>query len=167
MSGYNSATGWTHFTPTKWQRYFRGSDDRPLGVEARLIEVQRDYYWDAVDGLHVRCDEADLWEILSGEPATWGRESPCVAPETEWLSVTDIGANFKPRRSASAVLAMLRRAGLLERIDGKDAPTPAARGLFEERDVQSGSARFPARPGAKQRRWAYAVLAILRDSAND
>lgn len=167
LSGYDPATGWTHFTPMKWHRYLRPIEGQPLDIEDRLTAARRDYYWDAANGLHVRCDESDLWEILSGQPATWGRESPPVAPKAEWLSVSDIGANFDPPKSASAVLALLRRTGFLERIDGKDVPTQAALGLFEERDIERGTARFPARPGARQRRWAFPVLATLRKHVID
>lgn len=167
MSGYDSETGWTHFTPIKWRRYLRPLEGQSLDIEERLAAARRDYYWDAADGLHVRCDEAELWEILSGQRATWGRERRRSTSEAEWLSVTDIGANFDPPKSASAVLALLRRAGFLERVGGKDVPTQRSIGLFEERDVEGGAARLRAGPGARQRRWAFAVLATLRESATD
>jgi hypothetical protein len=51
----------------------------------------------------------------------------------------------------SAVLALLLRAGFLERIDSKDVPTQAALGLFEERDVEVNNARFAAKRAARQR----------------
>lgn len=160
MSGYDSATGWTHWTPTKWRRYWRSIDGAPDLVEDRLEATEVAYYWDASGGLHALCDEARLWELLSGEPATRGHDtSPGSA--TEWLSVTDIGANFDPPLGSSAVLARLRRAGLLERVDGHDQPSAAAEGLFEERPA-SATGRFPSKPGAVQRRWAFAVLEQLR-----
>lgn len=163
MSGYDSATGWTHWIPSKWRRYWRPIEGAPQLIEDGLEAADLPYYWDASGGLHVRCDEASLWELLSGEPATRGHDaSPGTA--TEWLSVTDIGANFDPPLATSAVLARLRSAGILERVDGQDRPSAAAHGLFEER-AASATKRFPSKPGSVQRRWAFAVLERLRRSS--
>ncbi len=160
MSGYDSKTGWTHFTPSKWRRYIRSAIGSRSEIETLFDGAKVEFYWDASDGIHAHCDEAFLWEILSGEPAIFGvRGDPLE--QTEWLSVTDLGANFVPPRASSTVLASLRRIGMLERIEGKDVPTSNAQGLYEER-LAGETVRFESRPGAIQRRWAFAVLQLLR-----
>lgn len=169
MSGYNPQTGWTHFTPTKASRFWRRVDGQPDNLDARLDATGLDWYYDATGGIHVRCDDGRLWNILSGMPATRTSASPDdPADQTEWVSVTDIGAAVAvPALGTSTVLRLLRDEGLLHRVDGKDQPTEAASGLFDERPVgdNNHAARFPRKPGAVQRRWAYPVLARLRDRA--
>lgn len=159
-SGYDGRTGWTHCTPSKVQRYHRRVEGQADVLDERLRTAGVDHYWDQSGGLHVHCDEGRLWELLSGDPSTWGKAEE-VGYETEWVSVTDIGENLDPHRSASAVLAELRRAGLLERRGGKDTPTTGAEGLYEERPAEP-TGRFPSKPGAVQRRWAFSVLQQLR-----
>jgi len=157
-------TGWSHFTSTKVRRYTRSISGQPGDVGERLAAAGLDWYWDAVGGLHAHCDEARLWEILSGEPAAFGvAAADAVGGEPEWISVTDIGAIADPPMKSSTVLALLRKEGLLKRVAGKDVPTEAARGLYAERDVsESRSSRFPPSANTVQRRWQYAVLARLR-----
>lgn len=36
MSGFSAETGWCHFTPTKWQRYYRLIEGEPDSIEDRL-----------------------------------------------------------------------------------------------------------------------------------
>lgn len=168
MSGYNPRTGWTHFTSTKVSRYHRAIDGQPGDLAERLTAIGADWYWDASGGLHVRCDEGRLWEILSGKPSTFTSATEAdPKDEEEWINVTDIGAALaEPPLGTSTVLRLLRDAGLLQRKDGRDAPTEAALGLFEERPVEGHrSSRFPSRPspGTVQRRWAYRVLVMLRE----
>jgi len=165
MSGYDDKTGWTHFTTSKWHRYIRSEIVSRSEIETRFDGAEVEFYWDASDGIHAHCDEAFLWEILSGEPAVFGvRSDP--QEQTEWLSVTDLGANFVPPRASSTVLASLRRIGMLERTNGKNVPTSKAQGLYEERPAGE-TVRFESRPGAIQRRWAFAVLELLSDEDRD
>jgi hypothetical protein len=168
MSGYDPHTGWTHFTSTKVSRYHRAIEGQPDDLTARLNAIGADWYCDASGGLHVRCDDGQLWEILSGKPSTFTSATETdPKDEEEWINVTDIGAALAvPPLGTSTVLRLLREAGLLQRKDGRDVPTEAAVGLFEERPVEGHRAsRFPSRPspGAVQRRWAYRVLVMLRE----
>jgi hypothetical protein len=167
MSGYNPITGWTHFTATKVQRYYRRVEGRADDLDERIAATGIDYYWDASGGLHVHCDDGRLWEILSGQPATFTSASPADPRDhEEWINVTDIGATLAtPPLAVSTVLRLLREEGLLRRVDGRDVPTEAARGLFEEREVgDNWSSRFQRgpKPGVIQRRWSYQVLSRLR-----
>lgn len=171
MSGYNPRTGWTHFTSTKVSRYYRTIDGQPDDLEERLTAIGADWYWDASGGLHVRCDDGRLWEILSGKPSTFTSATETdPKDEEEWINVTDIGvALAEPPLGTSTVLRLLREAGLLARKEGRDVPTEAALGLFDERPVAGHQAsRFAARPGAStvQRRWAYRVLVMLRQKTS-
>lgn len=168
MSGYDPRTGWTHFTSTKVSRYYRIIEGHPDEIDARLNAIGADWYWDASGGLHVRYDDGRLWEILSGRPATFASATENDPKDAEeWINVTDIGAALaEPPLGTSTVLRLLREAGLLSRKEGRDAPTDAARGLFEERPVEGHEAsRFASRPGSSrvQRRWSYKVLVILRE----
>jgi hypothetical protein len=159
MSGYDPRSGWTHLTPTALHRYWNPHDDSD-SVTQRLETHELSYYWDAAGGIHAHCAQATLYEALTGEVASRGRVAT-PGTETEWISVTDLGANFDPRLSTSAVLSRLRAAGLLTRTDRRDVPTDAAIGLYEERPAEQ-SGRFPPKPGAVQRRWAFEVLGRIR-----
>lgn len=160
MSGYDSETGWTHFTPSKWKRYLQRGISSREEVEAIFEMAAVEFYWDASDGIHAHCDEGSLWQILSGEPAVWGERNDSQH-QTEWISVTDLGANFDPPKATNTVLALLRRIGLLDRSAGKDIPSLKANGLYQERSAGE-SVRFMNKPGAIQRRWAYEVLGMLK-----
>lgn len=167
MSGYDPQTGWTHFTSTKVRRYLRHIDGQSDDLDARLSTSGLDWYWDAHGGLHVCCDDGKLWEILSGRPATFSSATETdPRDKEEWINVTDIGAALAtPPLATSSVLRLLREAGLLQRIDGRDVPTEAAQGLFDERAVGGNwSSRFRGRTKANavQRRWTYRVLVMLR-----
>jgi hypothetical protein len=166
MSGFNPATGWTHFTPTKVTRYWRSVDGQPDRIDGRLTDLGLPFYWDASGGLHAHCTEGRLWEILSGRPDTRQSSDSSVSDsyEPEWISITDLGAAFATPLATSTVLKLLRQEGLLERTNGRDIPTTAAVGLYEERTaIPTG--RFKSEPGAIQRRWAYNVLVQLRKLA--
>lgn len=171
MSGYDPRTGWTHFTSTKVGRYHRPVEGQPEDLDGRLAATGLDWYWDASGGVHVHCDDARLWEILSGQASTFSSATPGdPKDEPEWLSVTDIGAALaNPPLASSTVLRLLRETGLLQRKEGRDLPTERARGLYEERPaVEHQASRYPQpKPGAVQRRWAYDVLEQLRGLSQD
>jgi hypothetical protein len=168
MSGFDPATGWTHFTPTKVARYARSVQGRSNEVDVRLSQLDLEYYWDAVGGLHAHCAEGRLWEILSGQPDTFPPSQVLAGTECEqeWISVTDLGAVTHPPLGTSTVLKLLRDEGLIARVHGNDVPTDAAKGLYQEREATS-TGRFPSAPGAVQRRWSYRVLTRLRRRSSD
>lgn len=172
MSGY-AENGWTSFTETRWRRYFNrlpddaqpeGSTEPEPTIFARCRRVGIGYYLGASRSLFAQCGPGRLWTILSGRPSSSEDPLPTTA-DTQWLSVTDIGfALTSPELSTSAVLKLLRQAGFLERVGGKDAPTDRAADLCLERDAVR-SVRYAAswQSGTKQRVWAYAVLEALRE----
>jgi hypothetical protein len=171
MSGYDDRTGFTHFTGTKIHRYWRPVPGLPDDPEERLAATGLPWYRDAHGGLHVRCDSGRLWTILSGLPSRDPPEPPVTDPQTEWLNVTNIGANLGPPSLApSSVAKLLRRAGLLKRANGKDLPTDAATGLYHERLLgeDGWSSAFPQKSGEPpppdklQRLWAFEVIALLK-----
>ncbi len=168
MSGYNVLTGWTHFTGTKVDRYYRDIPEWFESIEARCEDAEVPYFWDATGGLHAGCSEGRLWELLSGRPATRGLGDPEDVDPTqlEFISVTDLGAVVSPPLPTSTVLKVLREEGLLARVGRTDVPTEAARGLFEEREAEPTS-RFPSKEGSIQRRWSYEVLLRLRGRRDD
>ena len=94
MSGYDEATGFTHFTSTKLRHLWRSIEGQPDDPKERLVAVGLDSYRDAHGGLHARCDPSRLQTILSGRPSSDPPQPPVTEPRTEWLSVTTIGANL-------------------------------------------------------------------------
>lgn len=174
MSGYDPRTGWTHFTSTKVSRYHRRVDGQPDELDERLAATGLDSFWDAAGGLHVRCDDGRLWEILSGQPATFSSATPKDPKnETEWLTATDVGAALAdPPLPPATVLRLLREAGFLQRSDGRDVVTKKADGLFEERSLgDNWSSRFnekgKAAAEAVQRRSAFKVVEELQAKLGD
>jgi hypothetical protein len=167
MSGYDPHAGWTHFTPLKLGRYFRAVDGQSNILDTRLDDSGLDWYRDVAGGIHVHCDDGRLWEVLSGLPATRSSARPDDPLDAqEWINVTDVGQVMEPPLPTSTVLRYLREEGLLLRVDGKDVPSPAAEGLFEERLITTGSGRFGSDAvGKTQRRWSYEVLARIRRRA--
>jgi hypothetical protein len=171
MSGYDDQTGLTQFTGTKIRRYWRPIEGQPDDPEERLAATGLDWFRDAHGGLCVRCDPGRLWTILSGLPSRESPEPPVTDPQTEWLNVTTIGVNLGPPSLApSSVAKLLRHAGLLQRVNGKDVPTGSAKGLYHERPLgQDGwSSAFPPKnseppPSDRvQRLWAFEVIALLK-----
>jgi hypothetical protein len=159
MSGYNPTTGWSHLTPSKLSRYLRPAEDGALDLASRFAVEGVELYWDAYGGLHVHCDEGRAWELLSGQPNT--REVPPPGEGVEWISVSDMGSNFDPPLASATVLALLRKAGYLERHNGVDRPSAKAAGLYKE--VAGGPAgRFPSTPTGTRRLWAFEILESLR-----
>lgn len=81
MSGFDKKTGIFELNESKMAHYLRVEDktieDNTLsGFCTELFRrkgfqvIKRTIY-----GIHVVADDADVWEVLSGQPSTWGRSA--------------------------------------------------------------------------------------------
>lgn len=157
VASYDYETGWTRMP--EWFRYVRKVDGASDDVFERLDEAGIDWYLDRHKSLVGRCDPARLSDVLAGEPLAPEEPVP-ENPRTQWLSHADLAMAVRRFTSdPSSALKMLRTAGLLVREDGKDVPTPAARGLYFERSMKTRYGR--PLPGAVQRLWAFDVVGRL------
>jgi hypothetical protein len=144
----------------EWARYYRKVEGWSDDVNERLEDSGLDWYRDRGLSLVARCDPARLSEVLSGEPLAPEEPLP-QNPEPQWLSLADLNtAVVGFTAPSSEATKMLRAAGLLARREGKDVPTPAARGLYLERPMKMKYGR--PREGAVQRLWAFEVVRLLR-----
>jgi hypothetical protein len=158
VARYDAETGWTWMP--EWLGYFRKVEGWSDDVYERLDDSDIDWYLDRRMSLVGRCDPARLSDVLAGEPLAPEEPVP-ENPRTQWLSHADLAmAVTRFTSDPSSALKMLRAAGLLVREDGKDVPTPAARGLYFERPMKTKYGRL--RPGAMQQRlWAFEVVRRL------
>lgn len=105
------------------------------------VQVRPEY---APYGIHVVADDADVWEVLSGQPATWGRANPSASAvhakwstSREWLNATDLGKLLSPAISAVKVNKALEALGFQTKIDGVWTPSEKASGLHKMRQGAS------------------------------
>ena len=124
MSGFNPKTGWCHFTPMKWGKYFREIEGQSEHIEARFVQRNIPFYWDRAKGLHAKCTDGQMWEILSGRESTWSSAMPDEnLLEPEYLVVTDLGCNLKPALSPIKTNRLLKEFDYQEKLEGVWKPT--------------------------------------------
>lgn len=79
MSGFNNQTGIFELSWSKMDRYLRVEDPSiPFTeIDDYCAELFRRNGFQVIKmtryGIHVVADDADVWEVLSGTPSTWGR----------------------------------------------------------------------------------------------
>lgn len=147
MSGYDTATGIFELNEAKMRRYLRKPIDQAIneptlsGYCAALFreagfQVLRKHAY----GFDVIADDAQVWEVLSGTPATFGRASPPAAEvyeawlrNREWFNATDLGKSLEPKIGPAKVNLLLEQIGFQERHDGVWKPTDKAAGYFQLR----------------------------------
>lgn len=157
MSGYDRRTGWCHFTPKKWQRYYRERPGEPDDVGERCAKAGIAYYADHAGGIHAQCGEGALWTLLSGEPSDWDSEPPASNADPEYLTVTDIGVNLSPALSAIKTNRAIVVSGLQDRVDGVWVPTP--KGLEYCIEIDSEDTRYGNKTYLK---WSFETIEILK-----
>ena len=158
MSGYNRNTGWCHFTPTKWQRYYQERPGDPEEISDRCAKEGVPYYTDHVGGIHAQCGEGTLWTLLSGEPSEWDSEPPETDKvDPEYLTVTDIGVNLVPALSAIKTNRAIAAAGLQDRINGAWVPTP--KGLEYCIEIDAEGTQYG---NSTYLKWSFETIELLK-----
>lgn len=158
MSGFNIETGWCHFTPTKWQRYYRLIDGEPNSVEDRFKKENIAFYFDRVDGVHAKCNDGKLWTILSGQPSTFSSEQNSSGELVdEYLVVSDIAVNLTPEISAIKVNKAIEELGL----QIKEGKCWVATSAGEEYALtfESESSKFGSKSFLK---WKFEIIEIVQ-----
>ena len=145
MSGYNKEAGIFTLNESKMQRYLRRpvdraiKDDSLIGYCAKLFEqhgftvLRRTPY-----GIEVIADDAEVWEVLSGEAATFGAADPrpeqvyaLWCKKKEWFNVTDLGKELSPSVGGAKVNKMLESIGFQQRSQDAWVPTEKARDFYK------------------------------------
>lgn len=166
---YQPSTGWTHLPA--WEITRDCPDVTREAFWERIALTGLDYYRTVYGDLTIRCDTGRLSEILFGLPNDEDLPKRLKKPKPRWLSLTTIGATLRwPPLPPTAVQKLLRSAGLLRRVKGKDKPTRAARRLFQERpafdpdesDAEDSDQNEEPTPRKTYRVWRFEVLAILK-----
>ena len=157
MSGFDPKTGWCHFTPMKWGKYFREVEGRSQHIEGRFVQRNIPFYWDRADGLHAKCTDGEMWEILSGRESTWSSQMPDESLlEPEYLVVTDLGCNLKPALSPIKTNRLLKEFGYQEKLEGVWKPTEKGQELCMECEGQGG--RYGSGTYLK---WRFEIIHLL------
>lgn len=160
MSGFDPKTGWCHFTPTKWERYCREIEGQPEHIGDRFKQRKIPFYWDRVGGLHAKCTDGEMWEILSGRRSTWSSEMPDESLlEPEYLVVTDLGCNLTPALSPIKTNRLLKEFGYQEKVEGVWKPTEKGKDLCMEFQGQGG--RYGSGTYLK---WRFEVIHVLMEA---
>ncbi len=163
MSGYDQCTGWCHFTPIKLKRYYRSLEDQPDEIQKRFALRGIPVYFDHSGGLHAKCSDGKMWNILSGQPITFdSAESSTTDFDTEYLTVTDLAANLSPKISAIKVNKLLANLGYQENAEGQWNATKL--GLKYSKKFDSTTARFNQ---TKYLKWDYSLISILQKNNID
>ena len=157
MSGFNPKTGWCHFTPMKWQKYSREVEGQSQHIEDRFVQRNIPFYWDRANGLHAKCTDGEMWEILSGRKSTWSSEMPDESLlEPEYLVVTDLGCNLKPALSPVRTNRLLKEFDYQEKVEGVWKPTKKGKGFCMECQGQGG--RYGSETYLK---WRFEMIHVL------
>ena len=116
-------------------------------------------------GIEVVADGAQIWEVLSGQPATFGSAVPAATEvyeawgaAREWFNATDLGKELSPQVGAITVNKILESIGFQERSQGVWKPTKRATGYFELRPgaqlFNNGNMEIPV--------WKRTVIDVLQ-----
>lgn len=104
MSGYDRNTGIFQLNSSKMRHYLRIEDPsfhgrfiedicEELFIKAGFLVLNRHPY-----GFNVVADDADVWEVLSGSPSTFGRSEPSAKTiYVNWLKVEELRKSQKTR----------------------------------------------------------------------
>lgn len=107
MSGFDRDTGIYQLNSSKMQRYLRIKDPsfhgrfiedicEELFIKAGFLILNRHPY-----GFNVVADDADVWEVLSGTPSTFGRSEPSAKTiYANWLEREEIRKSAKQKSRA-------------------------------------------------------------------
>jgi hypothetical protein len=159
MSGFSAETGWCHFTPTKWQRYYRLIEGEPDSIEGRLNKNNIPFYFDRVGGLHAKCNDGELWTFLSGQPSTFDSSKKLIKDVSdEYLVVSDIAVNLVPKTSAVKVNKIIEDLGL-QKKEGK-CWVATTSGEEYSRVFESEKQGFSNKSFMK---WKFEVITIIQD----
>ncbi len=136
MSGYSESTGIFELSWRKIERYLphRYGGHLPEDIESEvegLIENSPyTYLGKNAYGYKVVANDAQVWELLSGQKANFGHteEQPEVIYNKwklsrEWFNSTDLGKEINPNIGAVKVNRLLENLSYIERKDGGWAPT--------------------------------------------
>lgn len=161
MSGFDKNTGWCHFTPKKWNRYYRKIEGFPTYIDERFRRLNIPFYTDKTGGIHAKCTDGEMWTILSGEPSTFSAEMPTEDNlNPEYLTVTDIGINIEPNFSAIKVNKVLVENGYQTKVDGSWRAT--TKGQKFSIELEGGRTRDGNQTYLK---WRYEIIELLNKSA--
>lgn len=172
MSGYDATTGIFSLNESKMQRYLR----RPIDPAIKEVDLSRycaqllaqhgiQVLRHTPYGIEVVADDAQIWEILSGQPATFGSANPIATDvyaawvaTREWFNATDLGKELSPQVGAITVNKILESIGFQERSQGAWMPTAKATGFFKLRPgtqiFKSGNMEIPV--------WNRTVIDVLQ-----
>jgi hypothetical protein len=159
---YDERTGWSCLLGRPNLRHHRWVEE-----EQRLEDSGVDWYRSTYGGLYARCSLNRFQQILSGNTESDPEEAVETAFETKGIDVTTLGANLAwPPLPRAAVQRLLRQAGLLARVKGKERPTEAATGLYVELEPEPPESSYdidPDDPDEEMPRrtmvlWAFEVL---------
>lgn len=104
MSGFDPKTGIFQLNASKMQHYLRIKDPsfhgrfiedicEELFIKAGFLILNHHPY-----GFNVVADDADVWEVLSGKPSTFGRsEIPAKTIYANWLESETLRKSQKPK----------------------------------------------------------------------
>lgn len=153
MSGYDNETGIFELNWSKAIRYFerRFTDkvsDVPMDIEKAIEHIITSspftYLGKNLYGFKLVADDAQIFELLSEEKATWGHSD--TNPEDiyqkwresrVWLNATDLGKELSPKSGAVKVNKILELKGYIERKDGGWVPT--VKSIEKDLVVERGS----------------------------
>ncbi|SCY44517.1 hypothetical protein [Desulfoluna spongiiphila] len=163
MSGFDKNTGWCHFTPQKWRRYYRVIESGPQVIEDRFIKSDIPYYFDRSGGLHAKCTDGEMWTILSGRENTFSSETAKINQlQPEYLLISDIGINFDPELSGIKVNKILSEMGFQTRLDGAWEATQKGKDLSIQ--FLSTDSRYGNKPYLK---WSFEIIHIIKTSLQE
>ncbi len=148
MSGYDDETGIFELNESKASRYLRVPKDSTIKAEDWRVycaELFRRAGFDVLRqtpyGIDLVADDGDVFEVLSGQKATWGRATPSAKVTyekwqrtREWFNATDLGKELSPKLGPVKVNRLLETLGYQTRSEGVWKPTTAASGMYELRD---------------------------------
>ncbi len=162
MSGFNPKTGWCHFTPARYKKYYQEVDGQPQYIEDRFKQRNIPFYLDKAGGFHAKCTNTEMWEILSGQKSTWVTLMPdeCLF-EPEYLIITDLGCNLRPALSPIKTNRLLKEFGYQERVEGVWKPTKKGQALCMECQGQGG--RYGSGTYLK---WRFEMIHLLMQEIN-
>lgn len=153
MSGYDPKSGIFELNWSKANRYWHGPTDPSIHEtdwRRYCAEMFRRAGFEVLRqtpySIDVVADDADVYEVLSGKEATWGRATPPAKKAyerwqatREWFNPTDLGKALSPPVGPVKVNRLLEEIGYQVKSEGVWKPTPLAAGKYE---LRSGAQVF-------------------------
>lgn len=159
MSGYDSSTGWCHFTPTKVNRYYRQINGKPDDIQERFVKANIPFYYDRSGGIHGQCCDGQMWTILSGRPSTWSSKESDDGKEQEYLVISDIAANLTPKTSPTKVNRLLESMGYQTKTAKGWKVTSQGKKLSKEFESSTSYSKSDAKTFLK---WQFAMIQTVQ-----